>query len=182
MLHGAPTAVPFFWGSVAMDTTTNIHINSHSHIFLLTQQTAGQQQDRSVWSPARQAPLSAQFQQQSHIPNDWVYFWYLKSAVLLTEMPIASGAAGRVDVGAGLHTGTTWTTDGQRMNTKFTNRDCDSYLLRWVDYCSSVLRCKIKQMKAHSVLHSTENILFQNILQVCWCMKYIWRTHVFFNW
>ncbi|AWP07438.1 putative lisH domain-containing protein C1711.05-like [Scophthalmus maximus] len=45
-------------------------------------------------------------------------------------MPIASGAAGRVDVG-GDASATTWTPDGLKTNPKPTNRNCDSYLQRY---------------------------------------------------
>ncbi|XP_076587081.1 uncharacterized protein LOC143320922 [Chaetodon auriga] len=44
-------------------------------------------------------------------------------------MPIASGAAGRVDVG--VDTSTTWTPDGLKKKTKPANRNCDSYLQRY---------------------------------------------------
>lgn len=45
-------------------------------------------------------------------------------------MPIASGAAGRVDVG--VDTSTTWTPEGSKRKKKPVNRNCDSYLQRWV--------------------------------------------------
>ncbi|KAM8760819.1 uncharacterized protein AB9X84_008748 [Acanthopagrus schlegelii] len=44
-------------------------------------------------------------------------------------MPIASGAAGRVDVG--VDTSTTWTPDGLKKKTKPANRNYDSYLQRY---------------------------------------------------
>lgn len=55
-------------------------------------------------------------------------------------MPIASGAAGRVDVG--VDASKTWTPDGLKKKTKPVNRNCDSYLQRWVRllHCLSVLR------------------------------------------
>ncbi|KAL3062639.1 hypothetical protein OYC64_002443 [Pagothenia borchgrevinki] len=44
-------------------------------------------------------------------------------------MPIASGAAGRVNVGVGAST--TWTEDGQKRTNKPSTRDCNSYLQRY---------------------------------------------------
>ncbi|TWW60340.1 hypothetical protein D4764_05G0004300, partial [Takifugu flavidus] len=44
-------------------------------------------------------------------------------------MPIASGAAGRVD--AGVDTSTTWMPDGLKRTSKTVNRNYDSYLQRY---------------------------------------------------
>ena len=69
-----------------------------------------------------------------------VYLWFVKSVVALAEMPIASGAAGRVDVGG--EAGPTWSPDGLRRKPRAANKGCDSYLQRWVDPCMCVLTCR----------------------------------------
>ncbi|KAM3610631.1 uncharacterized protein V6R79_006757 [Siganus canaliculatus] len=51
------------------------------------------------------------------------------SQVWLAVMPIASGAAGRVD--SGVDTSMTWTTDGLKKKTKPANRNYNSYLQRY---------------------------------------------------
>lgn len=121
----------------------NKHLHKlHGHIFLLTQQTARQQQEfeeELEWNSARRASLPAH---SCRVASKWLWvyvFAFWKSVVLLAEMPIASGAAGRVDVG--VDTSTTWTPDGLKKKTKPANRNYDSYLQRWVGslhMCSNV--------------------------------------------
>lgn len=61
-----------------------------------------------------------------------VLIWFfLIFVLLLSKMPIASGAAGRVDVG--IDTSKTWTPQGLKRKTNSTHRKNDSYLQRW-DY------------------------------------------------
>lgn len=119
----------------------NKHLHKlHSHIFLLTQLTASHQhEDKECVKFCKASSTFSTFCNRRVVSKWlWVYFGFLKSAVLLAEMPIASGAAGRVDVG--VHTNTTWTPDGLKRKTKPANRNCDSYLQRWVDYCTHVLQ------------------------------------------
>ena len=65
-----------------------------------------------------------------------LFFYSLISALPLPKMPVASGATGRVDVG--VDTSTTWTPYGLKRKPRPANRNCDSYLQRWVDYCMCV--------------------------------------------
>lgn len=60
-------------------------------------------------------------------------------------MPIASGAAGRVGVVMLVDTSTTRTSDGLRRKTEPANRNCDSYLQRWVDLSSTIQLFSLKQ-------------------------------------
>lgn len=73
-----------------------------------------------------------QCSRNSSVASKWfqAFLWFPTSVVLLAEMPIASGAAGRVDVG--VDTSTTWTPDGMKRTPKPVNRNYDSYLLRCV--------------------------------------------------
>lgn len=119
--------------TVTMDTTTNTSINSTATFHPV--HTANSQlttRGQGVCEPL-QGKLHFLHICNNGVASKWLwdYFWFLESVVLLAEMPIASGAAGRVDV----DTSTTWTPDGLKRKTKPAYRNYDSYLQRWVEHC-----------------------------------------------
>lgn len=128
------TAVSFFGGTVATDTTTNIHINCRA-TFLPTYQPSLQENKECVKSGKASSSFSYKSDCACLHPHDWEFwFWFgffLIFVLLLSKMPIASGAAGRVDVG--IDTSKTWTPQGLKRKTNSTHRKNDSYLQRW-DY------------------------------------------------
>ncbi|KAK5870914.1 hypothetical protein PBY51_003822 [Eleginops maclovinus] len=67
-------------------------------------------------------------------------------------MPIASGAAGRVDVGVGAST--TWTEDGVKRKNKPANWNCNSYLQRYQELKE---RKKIKRIVIQEHTEPSDN-------------------------
>lgn len=63
-IHRDLTAAPLFWGTVAIDTTTNTSINCTATFSCSHSKQPVNKRTRSVWKSARQAPLSAHLQQR----------------------------------------------------------------------------------------------------------------------
>lgn len=128
------TAVSFFGGYCCHGYNNKHPHKLQSHF--LTNISAKSTREQGVCE-VRKGKLLFQLQERLCIfASTWlrVWFWFgffLIFVLLLSKMPIASGAAGRVDVG--IDTSKTWTPQGLKRKTNSTHRKNDSYLQRW-DY------------------------------------------------
>lgn len=117
-----------FWVPVTMATTTKVPRKLHSHISLPMLRSVNN--NKFVWGGGL---LRFPF---NFPPDDcqlFIFvFLFIHFSLFLTsveEMPIASGATGRVDVG--VDTNKRWAPGGRKRNAFPVTRHHDSYLLRW---------------------------------------------------
>lgn len=135
LIAATGTAVSFFWGYCCHGYNNKHPHKLQSHTFLPTYQPSLQENKECVKSGKASSSFSYKSNWACLHPHDWEFwFWFgffLIFVLLLSKMPIASGAAGRVDVG--IDTSKTWTPQGLKRKTNSTHRKNDSYLQRW-DY------------------------------------------------
>lgn len=139
------------------------YYNEHSHklqchIFLLPQQTASQREAMRVCGVLHNSSHCKWETPTETVYNFYLNFWNLQTS-FSAEMPIASGATGRMDVS------TTWTPDGQKKKSTFSYYKHDSYLQQWVHSLSTSIITREGLRLLIYICYEKENCVFWRFYQ-----------------